>query len=178
MSGDRVTGMSEDPSVRVTITHFDAVKPQEVRAQQHSDGSRRSVWDRWFVINREPAFVSMHTQWDPGVVVHKHGHYGAHIMFVLQGGLWCDDEWCPAGTHIDVPFGSAGGPYIAGPDGVEIFEFTIGDGRSWEADPAGFAKLLRERGVVPLPNPPIDLPDWMEDRRSDQAALVDDAREV
>jgi hypothetical protein len=178
MSGDRITGISEDPNVKVTITHRDQMKAQQVRAQQHPDGSTRSVWDWWFVINREPAFVSMVTRWDPDVIVHKHGHYGAHIMYVLRGGLWCGDRWCPEGTHIDVPFGAAGGPYVAGPEGVEIFEFTIGDGRSWEADPDGFGRLLRERGVVPLPNPPIELPDWMEDRRSDQAALrADDSAE-
>lgn len=171
---DRITGMTENPDVHVTITHLAQVKPQEVRAQRHPDGSRRSVWDRWFVINREPALVSMHTQWDPGVLVHRHGHYGHHIMYVLKGGMWCGDQWCPEGTHIDVPFGAAAGPYVAGPEGVEIFEFTMGDGRSWEGDRAGFVDLLASRGVTPLPNPPIDLPDWMEDRRSDQAALAPD----
>ena len=69
-------------------------------------------------------------------------------------------------------FGTAAGPLIAGHDGVELFEVTAGEGHSWEADPEGFAGLLAERSVTPLPNPPITLPDWMEDRRSDQARLA------
>jgi hypothetical protein len=67
---------------------------------------------------------------------------------------------------------------IAGHDGVELFEVTAGEGHSWEADPGGFADLLAERGVVPLPNPPISLPDSVEDRRSDQACLVRHAGEI
>jgi hypothetical protein len=116
--------------------------------------------------------VTLHTTWDPDVVVHRHGHLGHHAVYVLRGGMSAGDRWCPAGTYIDLPYGAAAGPYIAGPEGVELFEVTMGDGRSWEADPEGFAELLAERGVRPLPNPPIDLPAWLEDRRSDQTRLV------
>jgi hypothetical protein len=157
-----------------SFSHLDDLKPQKVRTQRHADGSERSVWDRWFVISRDPPLVTLHTTWDPAVLVHRHGHLGHHGMYVLRGGMTCGDRWCPAGTYIDLPDGAAAGPYVAGPDGVEIFEVTMGDGRSWEADPDGFARLLGEHQVEPLPNPPIDLPEWLEDRRSDQTRLVAD----
>jgi len=154
-------------AVEATITHLDDLDSQQVRVQRHPDGSERSVWDRWFVIRRDPAFVSLHTRWDPGFVMHRHGHKGHHVVYVLAGGMWCDDTWCGPGTHIEVPLGAAAGPCVAGPDGVELFEVTAGDGGSWEADPEGFAALMAERGITPLPNPPIALPEWMVDSRRD-----------
>jgi len=42
----------------------------------------------------------------------------------------------------------------------------MGDPRSWAADSEGFEKLLTEKGAKKLPNPPIDLPDWLEDTRT------------
>ena len=87
--------------------------------------------------------------------------------------MWCGDRWLEPGSYIDLPLGAAAGPYVAGPDGVELFEFTMGDGRSWEPDPRAFAPLLAARGVTPLPNPPIELPDWLDDRRSDQTTVLD-----
>ena len=155
--------MTEQPGVEATFLHFDDVPRQQVRAQLHPDGSERSVWDRWFVISRDPPFVTLHTSWDPDVIVHRHGHLGHHLM-LLAGGMWCGERWCPVGTYIDLPEGAAAGPYVAG----KVHEVTMGDGRSWAPDQGEFARLLTERGVTPLPNPPIDLPDWLEDRRNDQ----------
>jgi hypothetical protein len=161
--------VEERPGVEARFIHLDDLPPQQVRTQRHGDGSQRSVWDRWFVINRDPPFVSLHTTWDPDVLVHRHGHHGHHGVYVLRGGMWCGERWCPPGTYIDLPYGAAAGPYVAGPEGVELFEVTMGDGRSWEADPEGFDRLMAERGVTALPNPPIDLPDWLEDTRRDQS---------
>ena len=62
--------------------------------------------------------------------------------------------------------GASFGPFIAGPKGVELFEVMMGDPRSWAADPEGFEKLLAEKGAKKLPNPKIDLPDWLEDTRT------------
>lgn len=169
---DPTETMTERADVEATFLHFDDVKPQRVRAQLHPDGSERSVWDRWFVISRDPPFVTLHTTWDPDVIVHRHGHLGHHLMYVLRGGMWCGDRWCTVGTYIDLPEGAAAGPYVAGPDGVDLFEVTMGDGRSWASDHEEFARVLTERGVTPLPNPPIDLPDWLEDRRNDQTQLT------
>jgi hypothetical protein len=103
------------------------------------------------------------------MVVHRHGHYSHHFVYVLSGGFTCGDRWCPAGTHIDLPLGAALGPLTAGPEGVELYEVMMGDPRSWEGDREGFHKLLADRGITALPNPPVELPDWLEDRRSNHA---------
>jgi hypothetical protein len=42
----------------------------------------------------------------------------------------------------------------------------MGDPRSFPADPEGFARFLADRGVEPMPNPPIEMPDWIEDTRN------------
>ena len=99
-------------------------------------------------------------------MVHKHGHNSDHILFVLEGEVMCGDVKCTKGMHVTLEHGAAFGPFIAGPEGVELFEIMMGDPRSWAADPEGFEKLLAERNAVKLPNPPIDLPDWLEDTRT------------
>jgi hypothetical protein len=48
---------------------------------------------------------------------------------------------------------------------VELFEVMMGDPRSWPADPEGFSKLLGEKRAVKLPDPPIELPAWLQDTR-------------
>ena len=58
---------------------------------------------------------------------------------------------------------AAFGPFIAGPEGCELFEVMMGAPRSWPDDPDGFEKLRKERGVERLPNLPIDLRDRLED---------------
>jgi hypothetical protein len=163
---DPTPAMQEVPGVEPTFTAFDDVKWQHVRTQRHADGQQTSVREKWFAIGREPQYLSMLGRWDPGMIVHRHGHNSHQVVYVLAGGMWCGERWCPAGTHIDLPLGAALGPLIAGPDGVDLFEVMMGDPRSWEADREGFHTLLAERGVTPLPNPPVDLPDWLEDKRS------------
>jgi hypothetical protein len=55
---------------------------------------------------------------------------------------------------------------VAGPEGVTLFEVMMGDPRSFPADLEGYERFLVERGVRQLPNPPIDMPDWLEDTRT------------
>lgn len=149
-----------------TFTHLDDGPWQRVRAQRHPDGSDRFVSDRWFVIGRDPQYMSLLSRWDPGVVVHRHGHWSHQVIYVTRGEVLVGDRLCTEGTHIDLPLGSSVGPMVAGPEGVDMLEVAMGDPRSWEADPAEFDRVLEERGIQALPNPPIDLPDWLEDRRS------------
>ena len=144
--------------------HIDQEKWQEVRAQQHGD-RRCSVREKWLEFT--PSCMTLYAEWDPGMIVHKHGHNSDHIIFVLEGSMLCGDFECTPGQHIFLEQGEALGPYVAGPDGVKLFEVMMGDPRSWPADPEGFAKLLDQRGAVQLPNPPIDMPDWIEDTRSE-----------
>jgi hypothetical protein len=146
-----------------TFVHFDAVPWQHVRTQQHQDGPR-SVWEKWFAIGRDPQYLSMLGRWDPGMIVHRHGHNSHQVVYVLAGGMWCGDRWCPAGTHIDLPEGAALGPLVAGPDGVDLFEVMMGD-----PDVGGGSRvpLNCSRLASLLPNPPVDLPEWITDTRSE-----------
>ena len=148
---------------KVRFRHLDDEKWQEVRAQQHGD-RRVSIREKWLEFN--PGCLSLYAKWDPGMMVHEHGHNSDHVVYVLEGEMMCGDVRCTKGQHIFLPQGEAFGPFVAGPEGVEMFEVMMGDPRSWPADPEGFEKLLADRGAVQLPNPPIDLPDWIEDTRT------------
>jgi len=99
-------------------------------------------------------------------MVHKHGHNSDHVVFVIAGEMSCGDVRCTKGMHISLEQGAAFGPFVAGPEGVELFEVMMGDPRSWPADTEGFEKLLAEKNAKRLPNPPIEMPDWIEDTRN------------
>ncbi len=149
------------PSVR--FRHANDEKWQEVRAQQHGD-RRVSVWEKWLEFT--PNCLCLYAKWDPGMMVHKHGHNSDHVVFVIEGEMMCGDVRCTPGMHITLEQGAAFGPFIAGPEGVVLFEVMMGDPRSWPADSEGFERLLAQHGAKKLPNPPIDLPDWLEDTRT------------
>jgi hypothetical protein len=97
------------------------------------------------------------------------------VLFVIEGDMWCGDRHCPAGTHIELPFGAAFGPFVAGESGTLLLEVMMGDPRSWGDDPDAFHRALAERGAVALADPAIALPDWLEDLRS--RWVVDGERE-
>ena len=143
--------------------HLDGEKWQEVRRQQHGDHTA-SVWEKWLELS--PRYLSLYAKLDPGMIVQPHGHNSDHIVFVLEGEMTCGDQHCPAGTHIALDHGDTFGPFVAGPHGVVLFEVMMGDPRSFAADPEGFARFLDARGAQPLPNPPIDMPEWLEDTRN------------
>ena len=142
--------------------HLDDLKWQEVRRQQHGDRTV-SVYEKWPEFSER--YLTVYAKYEPGMMVHKHGHNSDHVVFVIEGDIMCGDVHCPAGTHIALDQGDAFGPFIAGPNGAVMFEVMMGDPRSWPADPAGFEKLLAEKRAVKLPDPPIELPDWLEDTR-------------
>jgi hypothetical protein len=100
------------------------------------------------------------------MIVQPHGHNSNHVVFVLEGEMTCGDVRCTKGTHIALDQGDTFGPFVAGPDGVELFEVMMGDPRSFPADLDGYERFLADRGVEQLPNPPIDMPAWLEDTRS------------
>jgi hypothetical protein len=165
MDGVKPNDTPEVPGLEPIFRHLDDVPWQQVRTQMHPEG-QRSVWEKWLSFHRDPPYLSLYARYDPGMVVRRHGHYSNHVVFVLRGEILCGDVPCPTGTHIELPLGAAFGPLIAGPAGADLFEVMMGDPRSWGADEAGFERLLRERGIEKLPDPPIALPDWLEDRRA------------
>ena len=145
------------------ITHLDDFGWQEVRSQQHGDRVA-NVCEKW--IDFSPRFLSLYAKWDPGMMVHAHGHNSDHVVFVLEGDMTCGGVHCTPGTHIALDQGDTFGPFIAGPDGVVLFEVMMGDPRSFAADPDGWDRLLAEKNVQQLPNPKIDLPEWLVDTRT------------
>jgi hypothetical protein len=139
---------------------------QAVRAQRNADGSESFVREKWFAFSAEPQYLSLYATYDPGMVVRRHGHFSPHIVFVIEGDLWVGDEHCPKGTHVELPLGAAFGPLVAGDDGCVLFEVMMGDPRSWGDDPEVYEKVLAERGVEPLPDPPLQYPPWLADLRT------------
>ena len=145
------------------FTHPDDVGWQEVRRQQHGDRTA-SVYEKWLDFGER--YLSLYARWDPGMIVQPHGHNSDHVVFVLEGEMTCGDVACPAGTHIALDQGDTFGPFVAGPDGVVLFEVMMGDPRSFPANQEDYARLLEEKGVTLLPNPPIVLPHGLEDQRN------------
>ena len=142
--------------------HLDDLPWQEVRRQQHGDHTA-SVWEKWPEFDR---YLTVYARYDPGMIVQPHGHNSDHVVFVIEGDIMCGERYCPAGTHIALDQGDTFGPFVAGPNGVELFEVMMGDPRSFSADPEDYERFLAERNVQQLPNPPIDMPDWLEDTRT------------
>jgi hypothetical protein len=64
---------------------------------------------------------------------------------------------------------------VAGESGTAVLEVMMGDPRSWGDDPGAFERALAERGATALPDPDIELPEWLEDLRS--RWVVDDPDE-
>ena len=145
---------------------------QRVKAQRNADGSESSVWEKWLSFSPDPQYLSLYARYDPGMIVRRHGHFSPHVVFVLEGEIWCGDRLCTAGTHIELPQGAAFGPFRAGAAGAVLFEVMMGDPRSWGDDPGAYERLLVEHGVTPLPDPPLDYPPWLSDLR-DRWATAD-----
>jgi hypothetical protein len=152
------------------------VRWQQVKAVRTADGTTASVWEKWLAFSPDPQYLSLYARWDPGVVVRRHGHNSPHVLFVIDGDMWCGDRYCPAGTHIELPMGAAFGPFVAGESGTVLLEVMMGDPRSWGDDAGAFERALAERGATALPDPDIELPEWLEDLRS--RWVVDDPDEA
>jgi hypothetical protein len=148
------------------IVHVDDVEWQEVRRQQHGPdpGRTASVYERW--LDTDGQFLSLYARWDPGMMVQPHGHNSDHVVFVLEGSMTCGDVACRTGTHIALDQGDDFGPFVAGPDGVVLFEVMMGDPRSFPARQDEWHALLAERDVRLLPNPPVVIPGGLEDTRN------------
>ncbi len=70
------------------------------------------------------------------------------------------------GRGAELPLGAAFGPFVAGPEGVELYEVMMGDPRSWSDEPEIMQETLAKHGVTQLPDPPIELPAGLEDLRA------------
>lgn len=142
----RVPGLTE------VVVHVDDLEWQEVERLEDADGNTRSVRAKWPVLLAE--FASAHVRFDPGAVVGRHGHAGQHVAFVLEGGGWFGDRWCPAGTHVELPAGAAYGPIVAGDEGLVMLGLTDGGAGTWSDQPELLDRALAERGLRAVPVPP------------------------
>ena len=81
------------------------------------------------------------------MIVQAHGHNSDHIVFVIEGDMTCGDVHCPPGTHISLDGGDTFGPFVAGSNGVKLFEVMMGDPRSFPADLRGASSASSPSGV-------------------------------
>ncbi len=169
--------MDGDGPVEPIFRHLDdpALPGQEVKRQRNADGSTSSVWEKWFAFRADPPYLSLLGRYDPGMIVRRHGHRSPHVVYVVEGSIWCGERLCGAGTHIELPEGAAFGPFRAGPEGATMFEVMLGDPRSWGDQPELVEAWRAVHGVEAMPDPEIDLPDWLADERSRWSSGGDDA---
>jgi hypothetical protein len=146
-----------------SITSMDDIAWTEVKRQRNADGSISVVREKWPIADQ--TFMSAFIEYGPGMITRRHGHFGQHLVWVIAGGAWFGDRWCPAGTHIELPFGAAFGPIRAGDEGTLFLELTDGDFRSWGDQPELFDQAIAAHHVTPLPDPPIAFGDWFDDAR-------------
>lgn len=144
-----------------SIKHLDDVPAEEMLRYRFADGRTASIWEKW--IEMSPRYIAFWNRWDPGAMTPHHGHTGDHVNFILKGEIRCGDIVARAGTHIMLEWGDLFGPWIAGPEGCELYGFIAGEGAAFAGDEARFEALLKEQGAVRVPLPmPKRLPPWSQ----------------
>lgn len=136
---------------RLAFVHTEDVAPVEVLAQKHGD---TYVGARLRFLERNDSRMVAVCDYDPGLVVERHGHSSDHLLYVLSGDLMVGDHHCPPGTLVILEHGAEFGPLVAGPKGARLFEHYAGDTTPVPAtDQQAFHDRLAERGAVELPRP-------------------------
>ncbi|HPG25229.1 MAG TPA: hypothetical protein PLW10_06325, partial [Myxococcota bacterium] len=75
---DPKSSPSSSRAPRVKFRHLDDEKWQEVRAIQLPSG-RAVVREKWLEFSDK--CLSLYAKWDPGMMIHKHGHNSEHIVY-------------------------------------------------------------------------------------------------
>lgn len=142
------------------IKHLDDVPEEEMLRFRFKDGRTASIWEKW--IEMSPRYVAFWNRWDPGAMSAQHGHTGDHINLILKGEIRSKDgRVCRAGDHIMLEWGDVFGPWVAGPEGCELYGFVAGDGAPFMGDPDVWQAWLDEHGAVSVPLPaPTRMPPW------------------
>ena len=73
---------------------------RNVRAQRNADGTDAFVREKWFAFSNDPQYLSLYAEYDPGMVVRRHGHYSPHVVFVIKGSATFGDRECLSLIHI------------------------------------------------------------------------------
>lgn len=128
----KIDGLSE------TITRVDDIAWAEVPPHPNANGATAATRTKSLI--DEPAFTSIYVEYEPGASVRPHGYFGHHLAWVIAGGAWFGQRWCPAGTHIELPVGVAFEAITAGADGARMLHLTNGPAGWWEDEPEGSAR--------------------------------------
>jgi quercetin dioxygenase-like cupin family protein len=137
------------------ITGPDGGERLEVRPQLCGD---RRAAGHLRIIERTPQRVVVHTRYDAGLVIEKHSHRVDELIYVLDGEIMLGERRCGAGTTAVLEKGTPMGPIVAGAQGAVLLEVFWGEPGHVSEDPAGFARLLEERGIQVLPEPDPSVP--------------------
>jgi hypothetical protein len=137
-----------------------------VRSQRNPDGTESHVWERWVAFSVEPLYLALFARWDPGMIVRRHGapqsahahraggrvdlrrravRRGHASRASLRRRLRALRRWARRGRAV------------RGDDGAIP--------RSWSDEPEAMRRILAERRVEQLPDPPIELPAGLDDLR-------------
>jgi hypothetical protein len=139
-----------------------ALEWREVLAQAQN-GKRISAWEKW--LDFSPEVMCAETRLDPGMIIPARGRNCLQTILVLEGSMTVDGRECTKGMHLFLEVGTPMGTVVAGPQGVKLYEVRMGNPVSWYVHDDPFGALDVDRGVTPLPAPPLDLPAWMGERR-------------
>ncbi len=148
--------MTDRPEPRLAFAHVDDLPWTQVVAQRHPDG--RVVGAHLKFLDWTDDRLVAFTRYDPGLILERHGHASDHWVYVIEGHLHVGERSCPPGTLVVLEQGAEFGPLIAGPVGTLILESYAGDARPISVDRDAYARLLAERGIEKLPNPPFTPP--------------------
>lgn len=125
-----------------------------MRSQRNPDGTESHVWERWVAFSVDPLYLALFAKWDPGMIVRRHGHHSPAHDHGAGGRVHLWRRAVRRGHPPELPYGAAFGPFVAGPNGVELYEVMMGDPRSWSDEPEAMERILAERGVEQLPTRP------------------------
>ena len=142
-----------------SIKHLDDVPWEEMTRTRYADGREASIWEKW--IELSPRYLAFYNRWDPGALSPLHGHHGDHINLIIKGEIRSAHGVCKEGTHIMLEYGDMFGPWMAGPEGCELYGFVAGEGSAFMGDNAIWEAFLKEHDAEMMPVPmPKRLPPW------------------
>ena len=102
-------------------THIDDL-PRIVLRSTRPDGSEATAVEVRAI--DEPSFTSTWVGIDPHTTVHRDGSRTHRLLRILTGGAHIGGQWCPAGTHVEVPVGVELGVIATDAEGVTLLELA------------------------------------------------------
>jgi len=129
------------------FVHISDVPSKEVVAQMHGE---RRAGVHLQILEWSPARFVAHTRYDPGLILARHAHKSAALIFILDGEVQVGDRRCSPGTLIVLEKDVFFGPLIAGPEGCVLIETYGADVTSVHEDDVDYKRFLAARGITPV----------------------------